>query len=48
VLKLLLLLTTDKFIHYEYDAISTVVDPRYPVAIYAQTEKYYFSSESVA
>jgi hypothetical protein len=36
VLKWLLLLTIDKFIHYDYDAIRTVVVTRDPLGIYAQ------------
>jgi len=42
VLKLLLLLTTDKFIHYDYDAIRTVVDTRDPLGIYAHRKVLLF------
>jgi hypothetical protein len=47
VLKSPLLLTTGKFIHYDSDAIRTVVDPRDPLDIYTQREKYYCLRESV-
>jgi hypothetical protein len=32
----------DKFIHYEYDAIRTVVDTRDPLGIYAQRKVLLF------